>query len=84
MKWGRWGGWAAHLFDGDVQVCPTKHGLYMRGQSCGPTPPKFDDAPAAQEHGVPYGTVCQKCLKVWNARAKVVAQDPKPLRPREG
>ena len=67
LKWGRWGGWAAHLFDGDVQVCPTKHGLYMRGQSCGPTPPKFDDAPAA-------GLAFQKSNGRWDAVLRVTSK----------
>jgi hypothetical protein len=65
FTWGRWGAWAAHLFDGDRQVCNTRHGAFG-ALARGPQPPKFDAAPALGPGGVPYGRTCTHCLKVWN------------------
>jgi hypothetical protein len=65
--WKRWGNWAAHLFDGDKQLCPTRHGVY-RGLTHGPTPPALVESLPLSDHGIPYGKVCAHCLRIFRQR----------------
>ena len=66
MKWMRWGQWSAHLFDGDKQLCSTKHWQY------GPNP--TDKAPVEctdlSAGGIPFGKVCTWCLRISEARRR--------------
>ena len=66
--WKRRGGWSAHLFDGDNQVCSTQHGhlpgLHSREGLPEPKEPELGP------RGIPYGRICAHCLKVFNRRAK--------------
>ncbi len=64
LRWGRYGHTArsAHLFDGEKQMCDTR-----RGDSRG----LFNDKPELTVHGVPYGNVCARCLKLFKRQEKV-------------
>lgn len=60
--WCRWGAWAAHFFVNGAQLCKTHHSYAEGGMARGlpPQPPaRVDLSP----HGVPYGKVCQRCLR---------------------
>lgn len=57
--WLRWGAWSAHFFIDGLQVCRTAH-IFQKGD-LGATEPKPAELSA---HGVPYGRVCSRCLKL--------------------
>jgi len=59
--WRRWGAWAAHLFDGETQSCGTQHPMAAR---YGRAPVVLGGTELTQQ-GVPYGSVCARCLKTW-------------------
>lgn len=56
--WFRWGRWSAHFFVEGRQLCNFAH-LFLRPS--GPTTPKPAELSA---HGVPFGRVCSRCLKL--------------------
>lgn len=69
MIWKRWGSWKAHLYDStDNPVCPYPQTNYKRGIVLGEKPGELVTltGDALSAHGVPYGTVCNYCLKVHN------------------
>jgi hypothetical protein len=70
MIWKRWGDWKAHLYKGDLPICPYPTRNYRRGVFMGENPGQLvvlsgnDLSP----HGVPYAQVCSYCLNQFNAR----------------
>lgn len=63
--WHRWGQWCAHFYVDGAQACDTPHGGYMGGYAVPARPKPAELAPS----GVPYGKVCQRCLKLARLRA---------------
>lgn len=61
--WHRWGAWAAHFFVGGQQRCNTVHSYAEGGMARGlpPVPPK---PVVMSPSGIPYGRVCQRCIKL--------------------
>jgi hypothetical protein len=57
--WHRWSSWSAHFFVDGVQSCRTLHGIYMGGGFAPKRPAPAELTP----QGVPYGRVCDQCLK---------------------
>jgi hypothetical protein len=60
--WHRWGSWAAHFFVDGIQSCNTKH-TYGEGGIARGFSPRTPSPVALSVHAVPYGKVCQRCLK---------------------
>ena len=65
--WFRWNAWAAHYFVDGQQACRTVHSYAEGGMARGLPPLRPAPAPLSM-HGVPFGRVCQRCLKVWKKR----------------
>jgi hypothetical protein len=63
--WKRWGQWAAHLFNEHGQVCSTQHGQFPGFDPTKTEPVVADLSP----NGLPYGRICQRCLKVFHRKA---------------
>lgn len=67
--WHRWGTWSAHFFVDGLQQCSTQHtfaeGGIARGLERHPPQPA-ELAPS----GLPYGKVCQRCVKLETALRK--------------
>ena len=67
LVWKRWGHWAAHLFEGPSQLCPTPHGRWrFTGERTAPKPSlvEVEVGPG----GLPYGVLCTRCLKIFHER----------------
>jgi hypothetical protein len=73
-QWKRWGGWKAHLYDGEIPLCPLPNGNVRRGLvlAAGSIPSVLVTltGDAVSIHGVPYGPVCTVCLRMFNAARK--------------
>ena len=71
-RYGRVGGTThcAHLFEGTRQLCPQRHGLYdwMSAEQKA----KLPGVHPVEIHasGLPFGHVCPRCRKVWEARRR--------------
>jgi len=66
LVWMRFGAWSAHLYEAGHQLCPTQHGRLRAG---GGGVPAIGVATVGP-HGIPFGRVCERCLKVWHRRQK--------------
>jgi hypothetical protein len=66
VVWRRYSTWAAHAHVDGKQACGQKHGFYMGFRGSTEEPKIVDLAPS----GLPYGTVCQRCLKIVRARTQ--------------
>lgn len=66
--WYRWGAWAAHHYVDGKQRCNTQHSYAEGGRERGlpNSPPKRADLAS---NGVPFGRVCQRCLKLVGNRS---------------
>lgn len=62
--WHRWSNWAAHYFVDGEQECNTHHGNFKGSERCPKRPKPADISPT----GIPYGKVCQRCLKLSKER----------------
>jgi hypothetical protein len=64
MTWKRWGGWKAHLYDGDTCLCPRVGKLHAQGIRLGPSAPKLAEVTGADlmPDGIPYAS-CSRCRK---------------------
>lgn len=70
MQWLRYGGGgghhAAHLYEDGAQMCPTQHGHHSYGKE--PTPAPAPTPVDVNAHGLPFGRVCDLCLRQWHRR----------------
>jgi hypothetical protein len=56
VTWKRWGQWSAHLHDDEGQLCSTQHFNPTR---------KAPDVCELSPSGLPYGRICNHCLKTF-------------------
>lgn len=59
VRWLRRGQWAAHAHVDGKQLCNTNHGRFMWGGRS----PREPEPAVLSPSGVPFGRVCQHCLK---------------------
>jgi hypothetical protein len=71
-RYGRVGGTthAAHLFEWAKQLCTVKHSFFAAKSKTEQA--KFKPAHPAGLHpsGLPFGHICPRCLKLWEARRR--------------
>jgi len=61
--WHRWSNWAAHFYVNGAHLCSAHHGTFMGGHR----EPRRPDPAEVAPTGIPYGKVCQRCLKLKSA-----------------
>lgn len=69
--WFRWNAWAAHFFVDGVQSCNTQHAYAEGGMARGLPPVRPAPAELTAYDRLPFGRICQRCLKAFRARKLV-------------
>jgi hypothetical protein len=72
VKWKRWGQWRAHLYEDERPVCRYPSAQFRTGTMVAAGSGKLVVLTGVDlsAHGVPWGPVCNRCLKAWNKRTK--------------
>lgn len=76
LVWKRWGMWRAHLYEGEIALCPLPGSNHRRGVHYGESPGALVVLEGAEisAHGIPYGRVCSHCQKIFVKRSLAASE----------